>query len=49
LHLGNLKERDHNGDGCITAEKNATMDLKEGMALCAGLNWLMYVLKARSF
>jgi len=22
------------------------MDLKEGMALCAGLNWLMYVLKA---
>jgi hypothetical protein len=49
LHLGNLKERDNNGDGRITAEKNTTMDLKEGMAPCAGLNWFMYVLKACSF
>lgn len=49
MHLENLKERDHSGDGCMTAEKNTTMDLEEGMALCAGLNWLMYVLKARSF
>jgi len=48
LRLENLKERDHNGDGCIRAEKNTTMNLKEDMAVCAGLNWLMYVLKARS-
>jgi hypothetical protein len=39
----------HNGDGCITAEKNTTVDLKEGMTVCAGLNWLRHVLKARSF
>ena len=49
MYLRNLKERNHNGDGRITAEENTAMDLKEGMALYAGLNWLMYVLKASSF
>ena len=33
LHLGNLKGRDHNGDGCITAENNIAVDLQDGMAV----------------
>jgi hypothetical protein len=33
----------------VSQGKIQQLDLKEGMALCAGLNWLLYVLKARSF
>jgi hypothetical protein len=46
LHLGNLKGRDHYGDGCIAAENNMTMDFKERVALDAGLHSLRYVVKA---